>query len=343
MTTGGNPAPSAGGEPSASPFRRRLSLAISHREKLTDVLAAARRAEKLGLSQIWISEDLGERGAFTTATAIAAQTETISIGLGVLNPQMRHPFQIAMEAATLQEYSKGRLVLGLGSGSKDAIERSLGLPNGKPLSRLLEAHAQIRNVLSNDEVRARGDFYSSPHELKFATSEDPPPIVLGVKSRRAIEKAARVADGILLSLLSSPGYIRWVESAIPLNQSLSAYVMYAYSEDSITARTAARQLIARFVGIHGDNDLIRQSGFDPELATHIRSLHLQNRPTTQLIDDPTIDLFAIAGDAEECAAGLNRFHEGNRCSLILRPLVDLPLEDSLRSVALLSGYPPPTD
>ena len=113
---------------SAAPrFSIRMGIAGSVRA----LVERAREAEAAGFDQIWTGNDfLGESG-LVALPAIAMATSTIRIGSGVIDPVSIHPGQIAMFAASLQELSGGRFLLGLGSGSDapsaDFPEVRLGL------------------------------------------------------------------------------------------------------------------------------------------------------------------------------------------------------------------------
>src|SRR5215472_18375429 len=89
-------------------------------------VAHAQLAESLGFGTFWVPEDL-YRGAFTLASAIASSTERIRIGLGILNPYVRHPATIAMELGALEEISGGRSILGIGAGFRPWIEGQLAI------------------------------------------------------------------------------------------------------------------------------------------------------------------------------------------------------------------------
>src|SRR5262249_38324708 len=96
----------------------------------------ARGAERAGLGSVWIVEDYFHPGAFTLAGAVAARTERIAIGLGVVNHYTRHPALLAMETAALAGMAPGRVILGLGTSNRRWIEGQMGLDFKTPLADL---------------------------------------------------------------------------------------------------------------------------------------------------------------------------------------------------------------
>ena len=80
-----------------------------------DNRAVAQKAEARGFRRLWLAEDHHSRDIFVQATAIGTATEAIEIGLGIVNPYTRHPAQIAMAVADLEELAGPRFILGLGA------------------------------------------------------------------------------------------------------------------------------------------------------------------------------------------------------------------------------------
>src|SRR5260370_19846626 len=98
---------------SAAP--RRLGLALSNEVPVAETVALAQQADALGFSEVWLPESSHGRGLFTVAASVAAATQRVQIGIGIVNPFWRHPSLIAMAAAALDEVSHGRLMLGVGA------------------------------------------------------------------------------------------------------------------------------------------------------------------------------------------------------------------------------------
>jgi alkanesulfonate monooxygenase SsuD/methylene tetrahydromethanopterin reductase-like flavin-dependent oxidoreductase (luciferase family) len=183
----------------------------------SDVREGAMAAEGEGFDGVWLYDHLagsvhGQKWVlecWTTLTALAVSVPRISIGSLVLNVANRDPGTLAVMAATLQEVSGGRLLLGLGAGGgRDTPYRSEQEALGRPVpgdirrrQAVQDAIAALRSAWSGT-VRGVGG---------FLRPDPAPPILLGAFGPKMAELAGRVADGI--NLPSGPGLPRLLEVA----------------------------------------------------------------------------------------------------------------------------------
>jgi alkanesulfonate monooxygenase SsuD/methylene tetrahydromethanopterin reductase-like flavin-dependent oxidoreductase (luciferase family) len=167
-----------------------------------DVLAGARAAEQAGFDGLWLYDHLAGSvhrqprvlECWTTLTAVAATVPRLAIGPMVANVANRDPGTLAVMAATLQEVSGGRLLLGLGAGGgRDtpyaAEQEALGRPvPGAAVRRrwVEDAVARLRAVWTGATGGASGFLRPSP----------PPPILIGGFGPKMAELAGRVGDGM---------------------------------------------------------------------------------------------------------------------------------------------------
>src|SRR6266436_7903069 len=175
-----------------------------------EFIALAKRAEETGFGTFWVPEDPFYRGAFTLAAAVACGTSTIKVGIGVLNPYTRHPALTAMEFAALDEVSDGRAILGIGAGLKDWIEGRLKIPYTKPTAAMRESVEIIRRFFRGEEVTNAGKVFQTERiKMSFKPVRTEIPIYLGVLGPKNCEMTGEVADGLLLSVMSSPAYVKF--------------------------------------------------------------------------------------------------------------------------------------
>ncbi len=166
----------------------RLNNDLSVRE-FTELAMAA---DEAAFDQVWVSHDLFWRSAPVLVAAAAAATRRVHLGIGIMNPFSSHPAELAMHAATLQELSGGRFLLGIGAGAEEFLAWA-GLQRPRPLSAAREAVMACRTLLDRGSPAGRG--WQSPARLRW----DGPrvPIYLGAMGPKMLALGGEVADGVL--------------------------------------------------------------------------------------------------------------------------------------------------
>src|ERR671931_554612 len=106
----------------------------------------AKIADARGFDTVWLAENPFNRGVLPAASACAAATSRVRIGIGVFNPYNRHPTLIAMEIGALDELAQGRARLGIGSGIAASTDR-MGLSTDRPLAAVRDAITIVRAML----------------------------------------------------------------------------------------------------------------------------------------------------------------------------------------------------
>jgi alkanesulfonate monooxygenase SsuD/methylene tetrahydromethanopterin reductase-like flavin-dependent oxidoreductase (luciferase family) len=175
--------------------------------------AAALVAEEAGFDGVWTWDHLRDpdRGAessvpeaWTVLSALAEVTRRISLGPLVLNVSSRHPGLLANMAASLQQVSGGRLLLGLGAGAGRRLPYAaeyemLGLavePDGVRAQRVAEAIQIMRRLWSGDESTFTGTHYRLDRPSGYLRLDSPPPIIVGGFGPRMAAIAGRHAEGL---------------------------------------------------------------------------------------------------------------------------------------------------
>jgi 5,10-methylenetetrahydromethanopterin reductase len=284
----------------------RLGVAPSGRRSAADALVLARLAEDAGLDEVWVSEDYLERGAFAVAGAIAAATSRLRVGLGVINPWTRHVALAAMEAHALDEIAAGRAVIGLGASNAGWMQGRLGIPFEKPISVLAEYTDTLRSLLAGERVTHNVQGRALDTALDAHPSRPDIPLVWGVKGPRALELARVHADGVMLSVLSSPGYVAWVRDTYRPAE-VTAYASFAVAPQRAAARERLRAHTARFLGMHGVSAITERAGIDPELAAELRRRLLAGQDAAALVSDEIVGRVTVSG-APDDAAGMLLAH-----------------------------------
>jgi 5,10-methylenetetrahydromethanopterin reductase len=275
---------------------------------VAELTALAVAAQDAGFDQVWVSNDLFLRSALVLAATVAARTSRIAVGIGVMNPYSVHPAELAMAAATLQEASGGRFLLGLGAGAEQFLGWA-GIPRAAPLATTRTAVVTLRALLGHpDADRALlPDWARQPAEaaLKFPV-ETPVPVYVGAMGPRMLAMAGTHADGAL-PLLYPPetypaaraavasGAVASGTGAAGRDVDVPACFWVSLSDDPAAARDALAEKLAYYGSSFGA-ELLAAAGLRPGDFDAAARLAHAGRPAAALIDDRMLSL-GIAGDA----------------------------------------------
>ncbi|HEY0574831.1 MAG TPA: LLM class flavin-dependent oxidoreductase [Pseudonocardia sp.] len=160
-------------------------------------------AEKLGLDVCFVAEAWGSDGP-SALGYLAARTERILLGSGIIQLGTRTPVAIAQAALTLADMSEGRFLLGLGASGPQVIEGLHGVPFAKPLARMRETVEIIRQAFAGEKISHSGSQFHIPlpggdtRPMRLSASANPDiPIYLATISPKTLELTGEIADGWL--------------------------------------------------------------------------------------------------------------------------------------------------
>ncbi len=166
-----------------------------------EYLAMARAAEEVGFDSIWIGDHLlyddPERGpweAFTLLSALAAVTSRVTLGPLVACAGFHAPGVLAKMAATIDEVSQGRFILGLGSGWNRREFDAFGIPYDKRVSRFEEAFTIIRGLLAGERVTFDGTFHRADDAVLLPKPARRVPLMIGSNGPRMLSIALPHVD-----------------------------------------------------------------------------------------------------------------------------------------------------
>jgi F420-dependent oxidoreductase-like protein len=323
---------------------KRIGMAFSWREEsLERIVSCSEYAEQVGVESVWVSEAWG-RDAFLALAAVAARTKQVKLGTGIVNVFSRSPALLAMSAATLDELSNGRAILGIGTSGPAVVERWHGLRYEKPLTRVHETVGVVQKALSGSLTSFDGKIF----QVKgFQLAMQPPkrkiPIYVAALGPRMLRLAGKIADGVLLYLcpLSRiPNAINELRSGAeeakrPVDAiDIAALLPTIVSENHGEARHLISRTIAYYVGGMGTyyHRLVTESGF-PSEAARIREAwqHGDRLSATQAVSEELVDSVALAGPADQCRARLEMFRNAG----ITLPIVSFgPIQDQMSALAV---------
>lgn len=190
------------------PFRFGASCAAT---STTEWCELARKVEALGYSTLVLGDHpvFGGFAPLPALQAAAAATTTLRLGTHVLANDFHYPVMLAQEIASLDQFSSGRVELGLGTGWFQADYASIGIPFDPPsvrLGRLEEALSLIKKLFQEETVSHAGSFYQvqdarvTPKPIQYPH----PPLLIGGGGRRILTLAAREANIVSLDPITTP-------------------------------------------------------------------------------------------------------------------------------------------
>ena len=286
---------------------------VIHGGSLATAADAARRAEQAGFESVWTTE-FYNRSATVSLAAMAHATKSITIGSAIMYAVGRSPLILAIEAQDLDELSAGRLILGLGTGTKRMQSGWHGADPSAPAPRVEELVPLLRELwaMSDDGVDHEGRFYSL--HLKPTGYERNPlrtsiPVFLGGVNPRMLNAVGRVGDGLIGHPLFTRRYVEEVvrpalgEGADASQRDtppIAGYVMCAISEDPTIARREAKAQIAFYALVQTYEVIMRLHGFESQAAEARRAWRAGDREgMISAISDEMLATIAVAGTSDE--------------------------------------------
>jgi alkanesulfonate monooxygenase SsuD/methylene tetrahydromethanopterin reductase-like flavin-dependent oxidoreductase (luciferase family) len=263
----------------------------------------ARAAEEVGLDSIWVGDHLLYRGdglparapweSWTTLAAIAAVTDRVQLGPLVAATSFHNPALLAKQAATLDEISNGRLILGLGAGWNEVEYRAYGFPFDHRVSRFEESFTIIRTLLADGRCDFHGTYFQLddcqllPRGPRHPHGEGPP-LMVGSIGERMLSIA-------LPYVQAWNAWFTWfgnhVEGYRPMRDTVDAACRAAGRDPAEVERTVA--LFVAFPGARGrslgdlkDAEVTAIAGDPAALAAALRAFAGEGVSHVQLVLDP---------------------------------------------------------
>lgn len=173
---------------------------------LDESINRARIVEKYGYESLWTTQLPTARDASLVLAAYASATQRVKLGTGILPIYTRHPTAMVQMAATLDELSGGRFILGLGVSHRVTVEGMWGLQLESPVEAMREYLTIVRTSLRDGACSFEGEHFTARWSYLGPRREDMP-IMISALNPRMLELAGELADGVVL-YMCAPGYIR---------------------------------------------------------------------------------------------------------------------------------------
>jgi 5,10-methylenetetrahydromethanopterin reductase len=285
--------------------------------------------ESLGFSHFWLTDSsLHARNCYAYLTLASAASSRLLLGTAVTNPATRHPAITASAAATVDEISGGRLILGIGAGDRPLL--ALGL-RPSPLATLEAAIDAIRLLWRGEEVDlSSGGFSLSSAHLRFPARPDIP-VFLSASGPKTLELAGRVGDGVILLVGLFPEALDWaigqvVKGAQTAGRPRPHVAVFAYGaidEDEEAALTSARSIAAWFP--QTAPHICDLGGLSPEIVTRVREAYQggefqEAAAAARQLPDDFVRKVALAGNGKRAMGQIRAVLDAGADSMHVFPL-----------------------
>src|SRR4051812_41599867 len=309
-------------------------------------LKLVREAESAGFDSVWAAEAYGSDAA-TVLAWIAAQTERIRIGSAIFQMPGRSPAMTAMTAATLDNLSNGRMILGIGTSGPQVAEGWHGQRFAKQLARTREYVAILRKALARERLEFEGETYQLPLpdgpgkalKLMIPPVQERIPIYIAAIGPKNTQLTGEIADGWMPTFFS-PEHVgefrelleegaaradgdKKIDDAFDIAPNVSLCI----DDDIDKARDVMRPLLALYVGGMGSrkknfyNALVQRYGFE-DAAKEVQDLYLDGKKDEAAAALPAelFDKTSLVGPVDRVKERLELYREAGVGTLITTPI-----------------------
>jgi len=290
-----------------------------------EVTRRAQLAEKAGVDSVWLIQLPGIRDSAGILAAMAVLTERVTLGAGILPFYTRPPVVMAQTAATIDDLSDGRFVLGVGIGHRLTAEWTLGTSLDQPVAAIREYLTIVTDLLRTGESHLDGRYFRA-----HATYTEPRraglPTYLGVLGPKMCELAGELADGLLLWMCPSD-YVRDVAiphlriglsraGRDPADFPVTVLVPGSVSDNRDKDRERLRRYLYTYARVPNYRRMYEAAGFAGSLRTGT-------------ISDDLLDSVGVMGSHDDVCATIRRFHEAGATEVVMTPMAEAHYDDGL--------------
>jgi 5,10-methylenetetrahydromethanopterin reductase len=285
--------------------------------------------DTLGFDNLWLTDSsLHARNSYTYLALAAMRSARLELGTAVTNPLTRHPAITAAAAATVDEISGGRMILGIGAGDRPLL--ALGM---KPASvdSLRASIGAIRELWGGGHVDVEdAAFALRDAHLRFPARSDIP-VYISASGPRTLELAGEIADGVILLVGLFPEALTWALEHIDRGASkggrdrphVAVFAYGAIDDDEDRALASARSIAAWFP--QTAPVICELAGLPASLIEQVRTLYAggefqEAAAAANLLPDEFVRRVALAGNAKQARDRLSAAVEAGADSVSVFPL-----------------------
>ncbi|HIF44250.1 MAG TPA: LLM class flavin-dependent oxidoreductase [Dehalococcoidia bacterium] len=308
----------------------RVGVGFSGGMSPQDIVECVKVAEELGYESAWVAEGHGG-DQFSVLTACALATEKIKLGTSITSVFVRTAPTIAMAAASVDYFSNGRFILGMGTSHKVQVEPEHGLEFTKPVQRLRECVDIVRGILKDSDVNYHGEIYDIDRfDLWFEPLRKEIPIYVAAVFPKMLEICGEISQGAILTWCT----LDHAESAAwhvgigarnagraPGEVEVASLLPCAVSDNREAARDLMRQPIASYAGrFPRYRKLMVDAGFPDEIEKVRVAWQAGNiQESLNLVPGALIDKIGLVGTADEVQEKLADYRKAGITLPIVSP------------------------
>ena len=302
--------------------------------------------EQAGFGAFWKGES-NSTDPLVLLCAIAARTSKLKLGTAIYHIYGRSAVTLGIQAATLQDLSAGRLLLGLGVANKTIAAWHGGVFD-RPLKRAREYIEILRKTAAGERVEYEGEIYSTGKrfQLSWAPSHPSFPVYLAGLGPQMTKLVGKISDGVFINM-ATPATVKEIakrvrEGAVeagrdPKSLEILVKVRVSLNPDRVIARSKLKQVLTFYNIADHYKDMLIASGFEPEVARIQEAFKTGGfKAASQFMTDEYMDKLPVipATSVNEIKERLQPFIEAGATRLIIPyvPVVEPVIEDARRFV-----------
>jgi alkanesulfonate monooxygenase SsuD/methylene tetrahydromethanopterin reductase-like flavin-dependent oxidoreductase (luciferase family) len=301
---------------------RKLSVGITWQfdMKREDAIELAKIADETGIDSFWVPEGWA-RDAFSLLISIAEKTERLKLATGIVNAYSRTPGALAQHFATLDEWSGGRAIIGLGASSANVIEQFHGVPFQPSFARVRETVEIINLLMRGDKLVYDGKWFKMDKgfTLRFTPVRSHIPIYLATLNPKAVKMTAEIADGWMPTMIPRTAlkgeidqFRAWAADAGRDPKALEVKAGGVTVSNDPNARDKGRGFLAFYIARMGTfyyNQLSRFGYADEVAAVKLAFDQQGSQAGAAALTREMLDDLGFAGTADECLARIRADEE----------------------------------
>jgi F420-dependent oxidoreductase-like protein len=319
-----------------------LGAFISVGRSLETAIQRVETAERLGYESVFVTHIAGF-DSLTLLMAYAARSERVRLGTGVMPIYSRTPAATAQAAVTVDEFSGGRLVLGLGVSHRPVVEGWYGQEIGKPVKEMREYVGVVRAILRRQDP-PQGERFGSSFRFMGVEPRADLPIHVAALSPGMLRLAGEIADGVVL-WLCNPDYIRDVvvpevrKGCERAGRGLEGFevvaaVPAAVTSDPDDARAKLRQDLIPYFSLPFYRAMLERSGYEEDVRAFDAGMQ-EGGPeaATAAISERFLGALGAIGSPEEARASVARYREAGATAPCIGAIPKTDFDVTLEALA----------